>query len=438
MSPPNDARVSDWNQFGRYSFLCARGFEHFFGGDCPAEKPRTFSNSPFLLVVQRILIDISRLLYRRLNRHLPTGIDRVSLEYLRHYLSGARAVLSLGPFSALMSEADSAKVFSVLLDGSRRESAFLVSLVAKAVLWRWACRGVSGAFLFNTGHLGLEDPHHGWSLRRLGVRPIFVVHDLIPLTHPEYCRPGERERHEVRMRNAIKLGHGIIAVSSSTLEVLAEFARMRSLRLPPAVVARLAPGLPMLESKARPIDTPYFLVLGTIEPRKNHWLLLQLWRRLVERMGKGAPKLVIIGQRGWECENVVDLLERCEQLKGFVVERTRCSDAELVTYLQHARALLFPSFAEGYGLPVTEALSHGVPVIASDLAVFREVAGEVPDYIDPLDGRHWLAAIEDYASESGSARNAQLARMQNFRAGTWQDHLKIVDNFLVELDRPQS
>lgn len=66
----------------------------------------------------------------------------------------------------------------------------------------------------------------------------------------------------------------------------------------------------------------YFVVLGTIEPRKNHLLLLQVWRQLIEELGLAAPRLVIIGQRGWECEQVVDLLDRCEVLRGVVLEKT--------------------------------------------------------------------------------------------------------------------
>src|SRR5580698_988440 len=99
------------------------------------------------------------------------------------------------------------------------------------------------------------------------------------------------------------------------------------------------------------ISEPYFVILGTIEPRKNHWLLLQVWRRLVERLGDRTPRLVVIGQRGWECENAVDMLERCEELRGVVTELPACPDVELTSYLRHARALLFPSFAEGYGMP---------------------------------------------------------------------------------------
>ncbi len=178
---------------------------------------------------------------------------------------------------------------------------------------------------------------------------------------------------------------------------------------------------------------PYFVVLGTIEPRKNHWLLLQLWRKLVERMGEHAPRLVIIGQRGWECENVVDLLERCEPLRGYVLELPACSDAELSTWLKHAQALLFPSFAEGYGIPLVEALSLGVPVIASALPVFREIAGDIPEYLDPLDGSGWMARIEAYADPDFSGRLAQLDRVAGFVPPAWSSHFQIVEEFLERL-----
>jgi glycosyltransferase involved in cell wall biosynthesis len=199
------------------------------------------------------------------------------------------------------------------------------------------------------------------------------------------------------------------------------------------IVAPLASCLPAAAPGPRPIEEPYFVMLGTIEPRKNHWLLLNVWRRVVERLGSSAPRLLIIGQRGWECENVVDMLERCDQLRGIVLEQAACADAELVTALHHARALLLPSFAEGFGIPAVEALSLGVPVIASDLAVFREFAGAVPDYLDPLDARGWMKAIVDYAAEPSARRAAQMERLRGFRAPTWGEHLRAVEAFLEQL-----
>ena len=380
------------------------------------------------------LIDISRLIYRRLTGTLPTGIDRVGLEYIRHYGPQSRAVLCLGPFSALLSDKDSSTVFRALLVPDVSMKWMAIWLIVKAFFTYWIPHRLNGTFLFNTSHTGLESPNYAWLLRRMGTRTIVVIHDLIPITHPEYCRLGEYETHIVRMRCAVRVGAGLVANSQHTLADLQAFCQKQDLTCPPAIAALLAPGLPDIAPGGRPMAAPYFVVLSTIEPRKNHWMLLQLWRRLVETMGSSAPNLVVIGKRGWECENVVDLLERCIPLRGVVIEKTACSDAELITLLHHSRALLFPSFAEGYGLPVTEALSLGVPVIASELPVFRETIDDVPDYADPLDGKRWEALIRDYTQPESALRTAQIGRMKQFRQTTWAQHFEQVDALLGSLN----
>jgi glycosyltransferase involved in cell wall biosynthesis len=260
------------------------------------------------------------------------------------------------------------------------------------------------------------------------------VHDLIPLTHPQYCRQGEGGRHAARMRTALTIASGIIVNSRDTQGALQAYAAKAGLACPPTLVAPLASSLPHApDGGPRPIAEPYFVMLGTIEPRKNHRLLLELWLRLAGKLGARAPKLLVVGQRGWECENVVDMLEHSAPLRGLVIERSSCADAELVAALRHARALLLPSFAEGYGIPVAEALSLGVPVIASDLAVFREFAGDVPEYLDPRAAERWMEAIVDYADDASPRRAAQLERLARFRAPTWGAHLQAVEGFLGEL-----
>lgn len=385
----------------------------------------------------RILIDITRLLYRRLTHTLPTGIDRVSIEYIRHYGPQARAVLALGPFSALMSEHDSACAFAALTQSGFGGRLLMAKLVAKAVLWRWLWAPRRLCFLLNTSHIGLENRRYAWTLRHGGALLVVMVHDLIPITHPEYVPAGADAAHHTRMRSMVTLASGVIANSQYTLDSFEAYCQERAMPVPPAAVARLAPGLTAMRAEARgtdkPLDGPYFVILGTIEPRKNHWMLLQVWRDMVERLGSAAPRLVIVGQRGWECENVVDLLDRCRVLQGVIIERGRCSDAELLTYLQHATALLFPSFVEGYGMPVAEALALGVPVIASDIPVFHEIAGAVPDYVSPLDGRRWEELVLAYSEPVSTARNAQLCRLRTYQPTHWKGHFQIVDALLDRL-----
>ncbi|MGF6300003.1 glycosyltransferase involved in cell wall biosynthesis [Paraburkholderia sp. WC7.3d] len=265
------------------------------------------------------------------------------------------------------------------------------------------------------------------------IRPVFMVHDLIPLTHAEYCRPGVDATHRNRMQTALKHASGLIMNSQATLDSLAAEAHRSNLPLPPIVVAHLASGVTPRPLAPRPIATPYFVMLSTIEPRKNHWFILHVWRRLVEQLGAAAPKLVVIGRRGWECENVIDMLERCESLKGVVIEESHCSDEKLYAYLQHCQALLFPSFVEGYGMPLAEALALKVPVLASDLSVFHEIADDIPDYLDPLDGPGWLARIQAYTQANSPERDGQLSRIERFREPTWVEHFERVDAFLETL-----
>lgn len=269
----------------------------------------------------------------------------------------------------------------------------------------------------------------GWARGR------FFIHDLIGISHPEYFRQGFLQEHHDRVRVALTVARGIIVNSRDTQKALAQYAEAAGLQCPPVVVAPLAPSVARSPDPGpRPVLEPYFVVLGTIEPRKNHLLLLHLWRDLIARHGSaGVPRLYIIGQRGWEFENVVDLLERCEPLRGVVFERNDCGDAELANLLHHAQALLMPSFAEGYGLPVAEALAAGLPVIASDLPTFREIAGEIPEYADPIDGRRWMELVLDYAAPDSTLRQAQLGRIEGYRSTTWAQHFAIVDEFLARL-----
>ena len=181
-------------------------------------------------------------------------------------------------------------------------------------------------------------------------------------------------------------------------------------------------------------QVPYFVILSTIEPRKNHLLLLQLWQRLVESMGDAAPRLVVIGRRGWENEVVFRLLDRMggasggsggsgrSGRSGHVAECAGFDDAALSSLLRGARALLSPSFAEGYGLPVAEALALGTPVIASDIAAHREVAAGRAELLDPLDGAAWQRAIVEHAAEPSPRNVAQRKLAAGFQAPEWGTH----------------
>lgn len=378
-----------------------------------------------------ILIDVTRLLDRALQGRLPTGVDRVSLAYVRHFSSRAVALVRVAGRWVELGQADSRRVFDELLGPSEHFGRVVRWCVGSGYALRWHRAG-GPRVLLNTGHSGLDHTSYAFQVRRRGLRPVFFLHDIIPITHPEYCRLGEAEKHHRRLATMASVGRGLIVNSAATHVALKGYAGELGWALPPCAVAPLAPAHLPPPAPNRLLAEPYFVVLGTIESRKNHLLLLHIWRQLVEEMGPGAPRLVLIGQRGWECEQVVDMLERCEMLRGFVIEHARCGDQELATWLHHAQALLFPSFAEGFGMPLVEALALGVPVIASDLPAFHEAAGEIPEYLDPLDGRAWKETILAYALPDSAVRRTQCMRMDGFRAPVWEDHFARVDGLIQQ------
>jgi glycosyltransferase involved in cell wall biosynthesis len=127
------------------------------------------------------------------------------------------------------------------------------------------------------------------------------------------------------------------------------------------------------------------------------------------------------------------MLDRCGGYGGLVEERGGVDDGTIATMLRGARALLFPSFAEGYGLPLVEALALGVPAICSDIPALVEVGGGVPEHLHPLDGAAWRRAILDYASDHSAARAAQLGRLRNWVRPDWSRHFSIANALLARL-----
>jgi glycosyltransferase involved in cell wall biosynthesis len=376
-----------------------------------------------------MIIDVTRLLGRLLKGRLPTGIDRVDIEYIRHFSNHCDALVRYCSKWLFLSHNDSLKLFDVLIQHDSSQ----LWMIRKMVAWYYffpTTVPLKGRRLLNISHSGLDQEKYCHKLQQYRLKPIFFVHDLIPIDYPEYSRPGEDIRHQYRMETVLRYGDGIIVNSKDTLTRLELYANYYSLTMPKSVVAHLATApLPLPESNSF-MNKPYFVMLGTIEPRKNHWLILHIWREIVEKMGNSSPLLIIIGQRGWECENIIDMLERCDGIRPYVIEKSVCSDQELSAYLTHARALLFPSFAEGYGMPLVEALSIGTPVIASNLSVFQEIAGDIPEYIDPLDGKVWMEMIIEYTQSHSKKRLEQTIRIKNFLSPTWNDHFNRIEKFL--------
>ena len=399
---------------------------------------REVSDRPPMAGSRALTLDITRLLSRA-HQATPTGIDRVELAYARALLSMDDRPVSFEawlPGLGFVSY-DRRAVESLL---SRLQATWIIGGAARSARFARALLGFRPGRARGSDNLHLIVSHQhladlGRRIRRQdGVRTCVYIHDTIPSDFPEYARPGGAETHDRRMRSSVALADALIVNSAATARSLERFMDEAG-RRPELLVAPLGvePRFQQAHGTCAPSDDarPYFLCIGTIEPRKNHLLLLQVWRAMAERIpAERMPRLILLGRRGWENENVIDMLERSKALPGLVVEEGRVGDARLAALLANARALLMPSFAEGFGLPVAEALAAGVPVIASDIPVLRETGGCVPEYLDPLDGPAWMRAIGDYALENSPARAAQMLRMAGWKAPAWDEHFRTLLPFL--------
>jgi len=377
-----------------------------------------------------ILLDISRLVWRRWAGRLPTGIDRVCLAYLDHFAPRARAVLQWRGHVRVLSQRQSARVFALIAHGGPGFRAGFVAMLP-ALLRTPAGRTHAGQIYLNPGHTGLDHPALPRWIAARELYAVFLIHDLIPITPPEFCRAGEADHHVRRIRHALVAARAIIANSAATLRELDAFAKTHALPSPPQLLAWLGGPTPTTQITPTQFDRRWFIIVGTIEGRKNHALLLQAWQRLAQIMGPDTPLLVIVGQRGWEAELAHAMIDRDPAIRAHIIERGSTDDVALAALIRGARALLMPSFAEGFGLPVIEALQLGTPVIASDLPVFREIAGSIPTYLDPTDGPGWLAMILAFCDD-GAERMRQVSAMTQYRAPIWADHFAAVDTWLAQ------
>jgi len=394
-----------------------------------------------------VVLDISRILLEA-GRTTPTGILRVELAYAQHFIEceAYDLVFTAMSCSRRFALVNTRTMTSLVRDIGRlwrsgKRSRFeawrlrlrMVRIHATLPLRVNALRRVLRALprpavfiIVSQAHL-----HKPKAMRRLkkhtGLRLMFFIHDIIPSLYPEFDTPGWGERTDNRLAAARALAD-VVLVNSADSGAAFEATHRAGQRAPRIIVAPLGISFDPAESRRhfKPKEA-YFVVIGTIEPKKNHFFLLSVWRQLRLELGHRTPRLIGIGSRGWENENVVDLLDRSRLLKGVVEERGEVADESLREILSGARALLLASFAEGYGLPLAEALAHGVPAICSDLPALREVGGEIPEYLDPLDGPGWRHAIMEYIDPDSPRRVAQIERLKGWSPPRWADHFAAID-----------
>lgn len=244
------------------------------------------------------------------------------------------------------------------------------------------------------------------SLRaRSGMRVAAVVYDLIPIKMPEVCHTSTNHMFLNCFLHILDNCNLIMCISQCTRADLLAFAAAEGRPRPHTEVIYLGANVPAAPEPAelirrgvyqRLVQRRFALAVGTFEVRKNYRVLLDVWDELTADPAFDLD-LVIVGWRGWRVNDLIRRIESSRLFGGRIVWLENLSDAALSWLYEACHLFVFPSLYEGWGLPVTEALQHGRPVIASNRGATPEAGFGVATILDPDNLPAWRDAIREAA-----------------------------------------
>ena len=394
------------------------------------------------------VLDITRTM-SRVGRGLPTGIDRVERAYIIEFLRRFSDPIFLAKLThdfiaidagvmrrivdaefgeALDNRVGISDRFRFKLPQEQRRVRSFARAQAKVRFGRAEASTTLQRYLpegfhyTNVGHSNLDDGFLS-QLKPAGCSKIrIMIHDMIPLDFPQYCRDKTPEEFRNKMQAFASVADVIVCNSEYTKSrVQKYFANWPNNAT--YIVAYLG-----AEERFKKIDLPKsipnsFVVLGTIEPRKNHALLLDVWTELAKNLEpEEMPILYIVGKRGWENDAFFDRLQGSPLFKSKIIEHNSLGDDDLTDLLNTASAMLFPSHVEGYGLPAIEAAAAGLPVILSDIPVFKELFNNQACFLPSNNIGAWVSIVLEILNRDPKCDKESKKYVQNMKIPCWSAH----------------
>jgi glycosyltransferase involved in cell wall biosynthesis len=397
-----------------------------------------------------VLFDLTDLLHHYLRNKAPTGIQRVQAEVAMRLLETPRTKLAVrlvcyvpnaaawvaiprGLFAALTAAASS---------GSGQNTSWQpVGTAIHALLAACTARTPipNGAVLLNLGS-SWWSPNYLMNVRQAqakwGLRYLPFVHDCIPVLRPDLCVTGLPAQFLSWLAGAGLAADGIITSTHATAGQVRSVLTEIGIESSPISVVPLD-ACPLraetgISRNCRVVPKrPYVLFVSTLERRKDHALAFRAWLDLAERHPPALiPQLVCVGNPGWRNEAAYGLYAGHSYLRSFVTILSDLDDADLAALYAHCICTLYPSRLEGWGLPVTEALSYGkVPIVARTHGV-TEAAGALGEYFSPGSLVDLVAAIERVCFNTLYRTAAEARIATRFQPRTWE---AVADAFVDEI-----
>jgi len=255
-----------------------------------------------------------------------------------------------------------------------------------------------------------------------GVLLIQIVYDLLPIVTPQYS--GHATEYVTRYAKTIyPLCSSIIAISENTKKDIINWLNTNKIKVPPIEVIRLGDDFHKVKSvKPKAINTTgmnnYILCVGTIEARKNHMLLYYVYKLAYKRDIK-LPDLIIVGRVGWHAENVYEMLTCDPEVNNNIHIMQNINDNELSWLYDNSLFTIYPSFYEGWGLPVAESIRRGKVCLSSNTSSLPEIAGELINYFNPSSTDECLEAIVKLTNPITLKKAVE--KIRNYKVTSWDD-----------------
>lgn len=274
-------------------------------------------------------------------------------------------------------------------------------------------------------------------LKKQGAKIVAHIYDIISVIHPQYCLQRGVYNFMDFIGAHLQYADEIIVNAQATVDELQKLSERVNVPLPPCHVVPLGADFgkqgiiddgQVPENLVQIVKSaPYILMVGTIEPRKNHKLLLEAYDKGLKELGY---HIIMAGYMGWDMEEFADKLQHHPDYNTGIFHLEGLDDKAISYLYQHARFLAFCSYTEGFGLPLIEAIMRGTPVIAADIPVSREVAGDYCIWFEQ-DNAEELCEMVNHYDNSASEYFKLKDTLKGYQAFSWSECYENVKNIVL-------
>ncbi len=275
-------------------------------------------------------------------------------------------------------------------------------------------------------------------LKKQGAKIVVHVYDIISITHPQYCVERGVYNFMDYLDAHLEYADAIIVNAQATLDELRKLADTLGCKLPDSRVIFLGAdfkrknreGTSKVSQELADIvqNKPYILMVGTMEPRKNHKLVMKAYDQGLKKLGY---QVIFAGYMGWNMEAFAQELKEHPDFQKGIYHLEGLDDASVSYLYENAKCLAFCSYTEGFGLPIIEALQRGTPVLAADVPVLREVGGEYCIWFEQDNVEDFVARVRDL--NNVERYQAYKNKISNFVPKGWDETLIHVNRCMEEV-----